>query len=214
MHCRIRPFGMHLSHPKVSSLIGSFRRSSIHIPSYLENGHSNNNIRPWFWVLCFFLGPLIHTIFWEGYIFFSTRALVHTEAILTELIFEHSLRVRFTAEPMNDEKTDSQQDRDNATVVDILDNSSEMHASSNSGANSDSAATMTSTAGKGNSKIAAPTTSPATVPTVISTAPPLTMNPKKDTNLVGKINNFVTTDLNNIIRSKDFFFLRTCLRLK
>lgn len=40
------------------------------------------------------------------------------------------------------------------------------------------------------------------------------MNPKKDTNLVGKINNFVTTDLNNIIRSKDFFFLRTYLRLK
>ncbi|KJA25244.1 hypothetical protein HYPSUDRAFT_37726 [Hypholoma sublateritium FD-334 SS-4] len=175
------------------------------ILNYLEHGPSDSNIRPWFWVLFFFLGPTIHTIFWEAYIFLSTRVLVRTEAILTELVFEHSLRVRFTAEPMNDDKTDTNQDRDHITVVDSLDNSSEAPAPSNSDADSDTTATMTSTTGKGKLKIAAPTASPATVPKVISAVPP-TKNPTKG-NLVGKINNFVTTDLNNIIRAKDFFFL-------
>ena len=132
-------------------------------------------------------------------------------AILTELIFEHSLRVRFTAESVNDEKADSQQDRDNETIVDSGDNSSEAHGPAVSGTDSESTAT-TSTAGKGKSKTVAPSASSATSSTVNLTAPP-TKSPKKDINLVGKINNFVTTDLNNIIRSKDFFFLRTCLRL-
>ena len=151
------------------------------------------------------------TVFWEAYIFFSTRALIHTEAILTELVFEHSLRVRFTAEPMNDERSDSQHVRDNSvTMVD----ESEADASSGSGAESDSTATMTATANaivqKGKNKIPSPTTAPSE-PNVSTSSP--AKKPLKNTNLVGKINNFMTTDLNNIMRAKDFFFLRTfCVR--
>ena len=211
MYCGVRPLGMHISNSQVSSVAGPFRHPLNHISSYLENGRGDSNIRPWFWVLCFFLGPTTYTIFWEGYIFMSTRALVHAEAILTELIFEHSLRVRFTAESVNDEKADSQQDRDNVTIVDSGDNSPEAQGPAASVTDSESTAT-TSTTGKGKSKTVAPSASSATSSTVNLTAPP-TKSPKKDINLVGKINNFVTTDLNNIIRSKDFFFLRTCLRL-
>ncbi len=211
MHCGVRPLGMHLSDSQVSSIIGLFRRPLNRNSSYLENGRGDSNIRPWFWVLCFFLGPTTYTIFWEGYIFVSTRALVHTEAILTELVFEHSLRVRFTAESVSDEKADSQQAQGNLTIVDSVDNSSEAHGPAVSSTDSESTAT-TSTAGKGKSKTVAPTASSATSSTVNVTAPP-TKSPKKDINLVGKINNFVTTDLSNIIRSKDFFFLRTSLQL-
>ena len=112
---------------------------------------------------------------------------------------------------MNDERSDSQHVRDNSvTMVD----ESEADASSGSGAESDSTATMTATANaivqKGKNKMPSPTTVPSG-PNVSTSAP--AKKPLKNTNLVGKINNFVTTDLNNIIRAKDFFFLRTfCVR--
>ncbi len=153
---------MRLSNPKVSWLAGLLSSIYLHNIRYLENGPSNSNIRPWFWVLCLFLSSVTFTVFWEAYIFFSARALIHTEAILTELVFEHSLRVRFTAEPMNDERSDSQHVRDNSvTMVD----ESEVDGSSTSGAESDSTATITATATatvqKGKNKMPSPTTVPS-----------------------------------------------------
>lgn len=35
---------------------------------------------------------------WQGYVFVATIVATRTQAILTELIFEHSLRIRFKAE--------------------------------------------------------------------------------------------------------------------
>ena len=65
--------------------------------SYLETDGINAKIRPWFWILWLFLGPLMASFSFEWYIFLVTRALVRTEALLTELIFEHSLRIRLKA---------------------------------------------------------------------------------------------------------------------
>ena len=66
--------------------------------SYLETDGVNAKIRPWFWILWLFLGPLMASFSFEWYIFLVTRALVRTEALLTELIFEHSLRIRLKAD--------------------------------------------------------------------------------------------------------------------
>lgn len=35
----------------------------------------------------------------QWYIFINTRLLVHVEGVLTQLVFEHSLRIRMKAEP-------------------------------------------------------------------------------------------------------------------
>jgi len=54
-------------------------------------------MRPWFWVCCIFSGPLVRTLAQSFYIFTSTRTLVRTEGIITQLVFEHSLRIRLEA---------------------------------------------------------------------------------------------------------------------
>jgi hypothetical protein len=85
----------------------------------------------------------------QWYIFVATRMLVHTEGLLTQLIFEHSLRVRMKAE-----------------ISDRPDKSASASASLRHEHR----------------------------------------QPKAD-NLVGKINNLVTTDLVNAIDARDFLFL-------
>ncbi|KDR83062.1 hypothetical protein GALMADRAFT_57261 [Galerina marginata CBS 339.88] len=55
-------------------------------------------IRPWFWVLCLFLARIAMSLCFQGYGFIGTIVVARTQAILTELIFEHSLRIRFKAE--------------------------------------------------------------------------------------------------------------------
>ncbi|KAF8513334.1 P-loop containing nucleoside triphosphate hydrolase protein [Hysterangium stoloniferum] len=61
--------------------------------SYLEDWN-HAVIRPWVWALCLFIGPNISSIAYQCYLFFVTRILVHTEAIITQLVFNHALRIR------------------------------------------------------------------------------------------------------------------------
>jgi hypothetical protein len=84
----------------------------------------------------------------QWYIFVATRMLVHTEGLLTQLIFEHSLRVRMKAE-----------------ISDRPDK-------------------------------------PASASTSLRHEH---RRPKAD-NLVGKINNLVTTDMANVIEARDFLY--------
>ncbi|KAG8702087.1 hypothetical protein FRC09_004964 [Ceratobasidium sp. 395] len=65
---------------------------------YLENTSNPGFFRPWVWILLLFLGPVIGSIAIERYNFIITRALVHGEGMLTQLLFEHSLRIRMIAE--------------------------------------------------------------------------------------------------------------------
>ncbi|KAJ7768239.1 multidrug resistance-associated ABC transporter [Mycena metata] len=109
--------------------------------NYMETNGNNATYRPWVWVLWIFLGPTLRSILNHWYVFIVTRAIVRLEAILTQLIFEHALRIRFKSEK--------------------------------------SAETT---------KGAAPTS-------------------RADQNLVGKLNNLVTSDLQNITEGKDFMLL-------
>ncbi|KAF9449128.1 multidrug resistance-associated ABC transporter [Macrolepiota fuliginosa MF-IS2] len=112
------------------------------ILDYLETGGHNAKIKPWFWILCLFIGPMTISLARQWYIFVATRMLVQTEGLLTQLIFEHSLRLRMKAEAS---------DRPDQ-------------------------------------------------PTNGSTT-------RKADNLVGKINNLVTTDTTNIVDARDFLFV-------
>ncbi|KAJ7290142.1 P-loop containing nucleoside triphosphate hydrolase protein [Mycena rebaudengoi] len=128
---------------------------------YVETKGDGAIIRPWLWIVALFVGPTIGSIAtqWCKFIF----AIIQTQAILTELIFEHSLRVRVKAE--TSELGDAWQSS---------------------------------------------TTSQ-------STGKPASPRPTQARNLVGRINNLATTDLQNIVDSGQglpqllVYALQTCL---
>ncbi|KAF9013113.1 multidrug resistance-associated ABC transporter [Cyathus striatus] len=68
------------------------------ILSYLEYGPSSTNIRLWFWIGWLFFGPLAYSLSRQAYIYTTTSTTVRAESLLTQLVFEHSLRIRMKAE--------------------------------------------------------------------------------------------------------------------
>ncbi|KAJ6576978.1 P-loop containing nucleoside triphosphate hydrolase protein [Mycena vulgaris] len=65
--------------------------------AYLEDGPGDSSIRPFVWILWIALGPLTGTVASQAFYRLSMRILVQVEGLLTELIFEHALRVRVKA---------------------------------------------------------------------------------------------------------------------
>ncbi|KAF9483581.1 multidrug resistance-associated ABC transporter [Pholiota conissans] len=153
--------------------------SIYRILKYLEKGEASDGIRPWFWVLALFAGPMLSAVAFQWYIFLVTKVLVHAEAILTELVFEHSLRIRFTAE-----------------TKEISD---KVVAGSDGQRPSGSQPTEHQASSKGKSRANSSAT-PATASTVPK-------KKKKAANLQGKINNLITTDLTNITRAREILYL-------
>ncbi|KDR83043.1 hypothetical protein GALMADRAFT_866150 [Galerina marginata CBS 339.88] len=174
--------------------------------NYLETDGEGGFMRPWFWILCIFSGPALRALCFQLYIFIATRTLVRTEGILTQLVFEHSLRIRLKAESSSD-----RDDQDNDTVVGTPDTSSITEssppesgdeelgptASASRQPSGDSESTVTGTSTKGNPKD----------DTSGSETTKAAKKDKGDANLIGKINNLVTTDLTNIVEARDFLLL-------
>ncbi|KDR71021.1 hypothetical protein GALMADRAFT_254171 [Galerina marginata CBS 339.88] len=134
------------------------------------------------YVVCLFFGPLLVSICFQAYFYLGTMALARTQAILTELVFEQSLRTRFKAETGEGGRTHFAA----PTPAQTPDNRS-IAGSSTEDDESQSVRTETSAAkGKGKAE-------PAPV--------------AKTDNLVGKINTLVTVDLDNITNSKDILML-------
>ncbi|KII86381.1 hypothetical protein PLICRDRAFT_56093 [Plicaturopsis crispa FD-325 SS-3] len=65
---------------------------------YMEHGGAGAVVRPWAWIAWLFLGSLIRTLAAQGYGYISGIIGVQVEAIITELIFEHALRIRIVAD--------------------------------------------------------------------------------------------------------------------
>ncbi|KIJ38934.1 hypothetical protein M422DRAFT_33000 [Sphaerobolus stellatus SS14] len=83
---------------------------------YLENDRPDTGIQPWVWIAFFFIGPMLESISNQRYIFIATRVHVRAMAVLTQLIFEHSLRIRVKAEASDKQGDgkDTAKDPDNA----------------------------------------------------------------------------------------------------
>ncbi|KIJ38938.1 hypothetical protein M422DRAFT_258345 [Sphaerobolus stellatus SS14] len=71
---------------------------------YLENNKLDMPIKPWFWISFMFIGPMLGSIANQWFLFVSTRVLVQAKAVLTQVVFEHSLRIRLKAEVDKDGK--------------------------------------------------------------------------------------------------------------
>ncbi|KAK7694249.1 hypothetical protein QCA50_001429 [Cerrena zonata] len=172
---------------------------------YLENGGEGMTVRPFVWIVWLFLGPILGAIAVQWYIFIATRMMVRTQAIVTQLVFDHALRIRVKAEtsdtPPSSARTSTVTTPDTASIAD--------HAStpggSTDGTSDDETSAAVSTQGavavkKANQRDSQLSTSST------STKVAEKSGDSKGGNLVGKMTNLVTTDTQNIIEGRDFLF--------
>ncbi|KAJ7119364.1 hypothetical protein C8R43DRAFT_1112474 [Mycena crocata] len=163
---------------------------------YLEHPGEEPTIKPWFWILWLVAGPIMNTAAFQWNIFLGTRTVVRCEALITQLVFEHALRIRVKAETA-EKKLDSgasTPDERSVPPTEPQDLTTEPDTDAVSQdeilpASSASIASSAPSKGKENSTLAD--------------------EPEKkdnDNNLVGKITNLVTTDLGNITESRNFLF--------
>ncbi|KAF8157942.1 P-loop containing nucleoside triphosphate hydrolase protein [Crassisporium funariophilum] len=92
--------------------------------SYLESKGTPTSIRPWFWIMWLFFGPMAYSLCFNWYNFVAQRTLVRAEGLLTQLVFEHSLRIRLKAEPVssNEEGADGTKSKDTGNLVGKMNN--------------------------------------------------------------------------------------------
>ncbi|KAF7333297.1 Multidrug resistance-associated ABC transporter protein [Mycena sanguinolenta] len=167
-------------------------------------------VRPWVWIALIFLGPVVGSLVQQFYMFLVTRCLVRAEAIITQLIFTHSLRIRLKSEAENPnvdapaerpESAASAQSDTDATVT------SEPGGSS-CDADDDSATAKPSSS--------SPSAASGSTPPIKPPPAPPAEKPKESElgSLIGRINNLVTVDLDNIGYSKHFLMLVVYLPLQ
>ncbi|KAJ7630594.1 P-loop containing nucleoside triphosphate hydrolase protein [Roridomyces roridus] len=152
--------------------------------NFLEHQDEEPTIKPWFWILWLFFGPMLGSLATQVYIFFATRTLVRCEALITQLVFEHSLRI-------------PRQSRDGTEKVQLCSHDPSGEWALLPSSSSSIKSTSSKTKGKGKDQAEEePSQSPS------------------DSNLVGKIMNLVTTDLGNIVDSRDFLFVLLLIPLE
>ncbi|OJT09188.1 ATP-binding cassette transporter abc4, partial [Trametes pubescens] len=75
--------------------------------TYMETGGAGAEIRPWFWIALFFVGSALSDMLVQWFIFNHTRINIRVQAIITDLVFEHALRIRVKAGTADADDSDS-----------------------------------------------------------------------------------------------------------
>ncbi|CAE6487644.1 unnamed protein product [Rhizoctonia solani] len=145
---------------------------------YIESPSDPQFFRPWVWVMWLFLAPVLGSLSMQWYYLLASCCIVRAEAIITQILFEHSLRIRMIAavanKPSGTENVTSEQE------------------------------------GVANGDHTADTNESPTVVVGPSLASMKGSEPDdEELNLVGKINNLMSTDLGNIVDGRNFVFLAT-----
>jgi len=136
---------------------------------------------------------------------------VRIEAVITELVFEHSLRIRLKAEGSGDDEkpTSSPPSKITSNAASVSgDDEQTINGDQKTRAENESSATQVSTV-VGSSRTASESTQSITgkgkVKAKADTAEEVKAKKRGDSqNLLGRINNFVTSDLANILEGSDF----------
>ena len=169
------------------------------------------------WVVLLFFSPILSSILLQLYIFASTGALVRTEGILTQLVFEHALRIRMKEDTPNTESTSvvttpkaQTFDLPPADEEDRLGAGSDGAGTAATTAVDDATTAADSTGISGDADAQTPAKS-ASLPAPAGAAKPEEgkgeHSAPSGANLAGRINNLISTDLENITDSRDFMFL-------
>ncbi|TFK76754.1 P-loop containing nucleoside triphosphate hydrolase protein [Pluteus cervinus] len=172
------------------------------ILKYVETGGKDAFIRPWFWVLVLFLGPIAHTCAFQWYQYVVVRVITRAEGIITQLVFEHALRTRVKAEGSTSANTElvvtptlpptadtpvTEHGGDQETLIEGSSHSREetLHGG---GAGDSQAIASSSQSSRGQD------------------TPKQALKGKTE-NFVGKLNNLVTTDTGNVVDARDFLIV-------
>ncbi|KEP45171.1 ABC transporter, partial [Rhizoctonia solani 123E] len=177
---------------------------------YLQNIQKHEDpgyFRPWFWILWLFLGPVIGSMALQWYTFIAARSLVQTEGMVTQLLFEHSLRIRMVAQVAGGSsgktpKT-STPGGDSGSIAGSERTAAEGQPQSTKGT------------GEGESNSTGHTAEESNAQTLVASTSSMKQQDKGDgqdddkevTNLVGKINNLMSTDLGHMVEGRDFLLL-------
>ncbi|KAJ7700269.1 hypothetical protein B0H16DRAFT_1642910 [Mycena metata] len=175
-----------------STLIGlQVLRVLTNYSGYIETRDQETTVvRPWVWIAMIFLGPVFGTLLFQ-------LTLVRVESIISQLVFAHrqapalsaNLRIRVKAE------TTSASD-DSTTLGSGAESTAEPATPENGESEGTTVQASTSSAKSGTTTVTQPS------------KPTKDESKKSDgKSLVGKINNLVTTDLENITDSRDFVIL-------
>jgi len=141
------------------------------------------------------------------YLFYVTVIRVRLEVVITELVFEHSLRIRLKAEASGDGTASTpSQPVSKATSVASTDETDDDTVEGEHAARNENESASTAF---GSSRTASESTQATIKGKGKATPENLQTQPEKksggDTeNLMGKINSFVTSDLRNILEGSDF----------
>ncbi|KAF9538671.1 hypothetical protein CPC08DRAFT_824613, partial [Agrocybe pediades] len=182
---------------------------------YMETRGAGATIRPWFWTLWLFTGPMIQSFSFQWYIFIATRTLVRAEGLITQLVFEHTLRIRLKAEISKVETASETTTVESISADAKLDNASAVtEATSETSENTEHAATPSQDStvvprGPSSASILISSKNMSLSKGKADSEPAASAQEKvaSGSNLVGKINNLVTTDLNNVTNARDFLLI-------
>ncbi|KAI0672538.1 P-loop containing nucleoside triphosphate hydrolase protein, partial [Trametes maxima] len=179
----------------IAAVIASFAApiSIKGLLSYFEAGGAHSHIRPWFWIVLFFFGRVVKDISDQWFMYQHTRVTIRIQAVITELVFEHALRIRMKAET-----SDVVDDAESASPDDESETTGLGEGSTTAGGSAttqDDDAQSVSVDNKGKAKAASARATP------VAKEPEARSVPDKKgggPNLIGRINNLVTTDLRNL----------------
>ncbi|KAI0918361.1 hypothetical protein AcV5_002367 [Taiwanofungus camphoratus] len=170
---------------------------------YMQTGGAGAVVHPWVWIAWLFFGPLLNTIALQWYVFHSSSSIVRVQAMVTQLIFDHALRIRIKAEmsdtPPSEGDTTAVATPDAVSLVEPsapqssaepphggISEDETMHSSTGSLKRGAPKGKQKSKGGTGMRYKSAPG------------------GDDKTSNLVGRLNNLVTSDVANIQRASDF----------
>ena len=176
----------------------------------METGGADTFIRPWFWIFWLLVGPIVRNLCSQWYYFVVNRTIVRVEGLLTQLVFEHSLRIRLKAEASNGTIED-----DNLTVIGTpdsvsiseggtIDSSSELDERMSEPSQASTVVTRDSSRDSRSTSKGIKAKNKSDPSTIKSDAKQPAKHDRDAQNLIGKINNLVTTDLANIVKGVDF----------
>ncbi|EKM56946.1 uncharacterized protein PHACADRAFT_172648 [Phanerochaete carnosa HHB-10118-sp] len=170
--------------------------------NYLESGGQGAVVKPWVWILWIGGGPIIQSLVFQCYLFLATRSLVHVESIITSLVFDHALRIRLKAET-SEKKSSAKAPTPIPAGVDKSGDGDDETVHSRA-----STSASTATAGVASTMTTATAVAPGASPQSKG------KDDKKDIfkrggggSLIGKINNLVTSDLDNINNGRNLLFI-------
>ncbi|OSX60068.1 hypothetical protein POSPLADRAFT_1048490 [Postia placenta MAD-698-R-SB12] len=177
--------------PTVAYLASPFAVNKL--LSYLENDGDHLIVRPWVWIGLLFLGPVLGSLSFQWYIYTATLISTRARAIIIQLVFNHALRIRMKTDDKGEQREAAAAPTQQVTAGSSMTISPSEHPDD---------ATLSGTP-EGIDAAAAISDALPKSPTADANGEAA----KGGVNLVGKINNLVTMDLDNVDSGRDFPFV-------